>query len=67
MKKNNNIKGNLEIYECETNYNDEPFKLTIGKEYQEIFIKCSYYGLYLTLDDIKPLTKLAFESIGEFI
>ena len=65
MKKSNNFKGNNEIYECEINYNDEPFKLMVGKEYQEIFIKCSYYGLNMTLDDIKLLTKLAFESIDE--
>ena len=64
MKKNN-FNENKEIYECETNFNDEPIKLTIGKAYQDIFIRSSYYGLYMTLDDLKKLTKLAFESIDE--
>ena len=65
MKKNNNIKENKEIYECETNYNDEPIKLTIGKAYEDIFIRSSYYYIYMTLDELKQLTKLAFESIDE--
>ena len=65
MKKNNKINENKEIYECEAEYNDELIKLTIGKLDNDIFIRSSYYGLKVTLDELKPLTKLAFESVDE--
>ena len=65
MKKNNNIKDNKDIYECETNYNNERIKLTIGKADKDVFIRSSYYGLKLTPNEIKLLTNFSFDSIDQ--
>ena len=65
MKTNNNIKDNKDIYECETNYNNERIKLTIGKADKDVFIRSSYYGLKLTPNEIKLLTNFSFDSIDQ--